>query len=64
MTAISKSTFNFLKELKQNNNRDWFMENKPRHQEAKLEFEGFIDELIASISKFDDSIGHHRKSVV
>lgn len=59
MTTISKSTFNFLKELKQNNNRDWFMDNKPKYQEAKLEFEGFIDDLIASISKFDNSIGHH-----
>ena len=59
MTTISKNTFTFLKELKQNNNRDWFMDHKPRYQEAKLEFEGFIDALIAEIAKFDSSIRHH-----
>ena len=59
MTTISKNTFQFLKELKQNNNRDWFLENKPRYEEAKKEFEVFIDALIAEISKFDGSIGHH-----
>lgn len=59
MTTISKTTFTFLKELKLNNNRDWFMDNKPQYQDAKLEFEGFIDDLIAEISKYDGSIGHH-----
>jgi len=59
MTTISKNTFQFLNELKQNNNRDWFLENKPRYEEAKKEFEVFIDALIAEISKFDGSIGHH-----
>jgi uncharacterized protein (TIGR02453 family) len=59
MTTISKNTFTFLKDLKNNNNRDWFMDNKPKYLDAKLEFEGFIDALIAEISKFDNSIGHH-----
>ena len=59
MSTITKSTLQFLKELKQNNNRDWFMENKPMYEAAKKEFEGFIDGLIAEISKFDPSISHH-----
>ena len=59
MTTISKNTFKFLKELKQKNKRDWFLENKPRYEEAKKGFEVFIDALIAEISKFDGSIGHH-----
>lgn len=59
MATITKNTFQFLKELKQNNNRDWFLENKPRYEEVKKDFEVFIDALIAEISRFDSSIGHH-----
>jgi len=59
MATISKSTFQFLKELKSNNNRDWFLANKPWYQECKKEFEVFIDALIGKISEFDPSIGHH-----
>ncbi len=60
MTIISKNTLTFLADLKADNNRDWFMENKPRYEEAKKEFEHFIDALILEIAKFDPSIAHHR----
>lgn len=60
MTAISKDTFQFLKDLSKNNNRDWFNEHKPRYQEAKDEFEVFVDALIQNITAFDESIGHHK----
>lgn len=59
MKSISKKTFQFLKDLKKNNNRDWFQANKPRYEEAKQEFEEFIDALIAKIAEFDPSIKHH-----
>ena len=60
MTAISKNTMQFLSELKQNNVRDWFLDNKNRFDEAKQEFEAFIDALILEIAKFDPSISHHK----
>ena len=56
---ISKSTFQFLKNLKKNNNRDWFKTNKSKYDEAKVEFEQFLDDLILKISKFDPTIAHH-----
>ena len=31
---ISESTFQFLKDLHKNNNRDWFADQKPRYQKA------------------------------
>ena len=31
---ISESTFQFLKDLHKNNNRDWFADEKPRYQKA------------------------------
>ena len=59
MKNISKDTLKFLKDLKANNNRDWFLANKPRFEVAKNEFEQFIDNLIQEIAKFDSSIAHH-----
>jgi len=53
---ISKASISFLKELKENNNRDWFTDNKNRYELAKIEFEEFISELINEIQKFDKSI--------
>jgi len=62
---ISNKTFQFLKDLKENNNRDWFNANKPRFEEAKAEFEKFIGGLILRIAKFDPAIGElePRKSI-
>lgn len=59
MQTISKSTLQFLKELKKNNNRDWFLDNKKKYETSKAEFIEFIDALIHQISKFDPSIKHH-----
>jgi len=59
MEQISKATLKFLKELKANNNRDWFIANKPRFETAKKEFEAFIENLLLEISGFDPGIGHH-----
>jgi uncharacterized protein (TIGR02453 family) len=53
---LKKSTLSFLKNLKQNNNRDWFNENKHLYEDAKNDYESFVEDLIQSISKFDKSI--------
>lgn len=46
--ALEK-TFSFLKDIRTNNNREWFAENKPvyesAHQEAKLFFESVYEAL-------------------
>ena len=65
MAVIDKSTLAFLKELRKNNNRDWFKYNKPTYEAARYNVEQFLDDLIARISKFDPSIAHHTgKSVM
>lgn len=48
-----KQIIDFLTELKENNNRDWFLANKKRYDKLKKEYQDFIQELIAEISKFD-----------
>jgi len=46
----------FLKDLKHNNNREWFKANKGRYDEAKQEMETLINTLIPGIAKFDPSV--------
>ncbi|HLO44960.1 MAG TPA: DUF2461 domain-containing protein [Leadbetterella sp.] len=56
--GISNELLAFLKDLKANNNKEWFTANKGRYETAKAEFETFITELFARIAVFDPSIGH------
>lgn len=58
MKKINKATLQFLKDLKSNNTREWFNDNKTKYEEAKKNFEEFIDALIMVIAVFDPSIGH------
>lgn len=53
---INKSTFEFLEELKLNNNRDWFVAQKKAYEAAKLDAEKFVGSMIQEISKFDPAI--------
>jgi uncharacterized protein (TIGR02453 family) len=55
---ISSTTLAFLTELKANNERDWFNANKKRYEAAKVEFDVFVDALLAEIAQFDPSIAH------
>jgi uncharacterized protein (TIGR02453 family) len=50
---IQKSTFDFLKKLSLNNNRDWFNNNKDWYEEAKQNAEGFMDALLARMNSHD-----------
>ncbi len=43
----------FLKELDNNNNKEWFEKHKPRYQSLKEDFEIFVADLINDISKSD-----------
>ncbi len=47
----------FLSQLKQNNNREWFNENKAAFQSAKEEHEKLVAKIIGDISQFDSDIG-------
>ena len=55
---ISKETIGFLKQLKKNNNREWFNANKKKFEEAQLDFSKFVAELIAGVTSFDKSVAH------
>tara|TARA_B100001057_G_scaffold170811_1_gene171604 strand:- start:957 stop:1628 length:672 start_codon:yes stop_codon:yes gene_type:complete len=54
MQTIPKNTISFLKELKQNNNRDWFNSNKDRFQTIQTDVKIFAQEVKDSLSISDD----------
>jgi uncharacterized protein (TIGR02453 family) len=53
MYQIQKSTLQFLTDLKNNNNREWFYSNRKRYDDAKDNFETFIQAVINEITGFD-----------
>jgi len=48
----------FLTELSQNNNREWFAENKKWYDQTRADFEQLSKNLIVEISRFDEEIKH------
>ncbi|MBK8413382.1 MAG: DUF2461 domain-containing protein [Bacteroidetes bacterium] len=48
---ITKRTLDFLKALKKNNNREWFDVNRSKYEEAKADFEKFVETLLPLLSK-------------
>ena len=55
---LKKSTVDFLKKLKKNNNREWFSTNKHLYEDAKTDFDTFVYELIQEIGEYDETIAH------
>lgn len=53
---IKPATLAFLADLAENNNRDWFQDNKARHDEARNNVLEFIAEVIKDLSKIDNTI--------
>jgi uncharacterized protein (TIGR02453 family) len=53
---LKKSTLNFLKKLKKNNNRDWFNVNKALYEDARYDFEVLVFDLIQKTAEFDESV--------
>lgn len=48
----------FLSDLKENNNREWFAENKHRYDETRADFEEISQLLINEVARFDEDIKH------
>lgn len=57
-----QKTIDFLKILKNNNNKDWFEKNKADYLTAKEEFESLVDKLIKGLSKNDKKISSQLKA--
>jgi uncharacterized protein (TIGR02453 family) len=53
---IQRHTFDFLKELVENNNREWFQANKERHDKARENVIEFTGEWLKPMHKIDPAI--------
>ena len=53
---LQASTIKFLKDLKKNNNREWFEKNRKSYETAKEDFRSFIQTVIDQHSRNDKSI--------
>lgn len=50
---ISRLTLDFLNDLKKNNNREWFQENKSRYEASHKEMVQFAEKLLELMNKTD-----------
>lgn len=57
MSFIHPKTINFLSNLKENNTREWFNDNRNEYEFARQNFSEFTNSLIAAIASFDSTIG-------
>jgi len=53
---IKASTLKFIKDLEKNNNKPWFEANRNKYENAKADFEQFVQEIIDKHGKNDPDI--------
>lgn len=56
VTMIQPSTFQFIKDLKANNNKEWFEANRKVYQKAKEDFLAQVQALIHGLEGIDEEI--------
>lgn len=50
---IAKPTFQFLKQLKQNNNKEWMDAHRKEYEAAKQDFETFVTAILDGLGAFE-----------
>ncbi|PWS30925.1 DUF2461 domain-containing protein [Pedobacter paludis] len=53
---LKKETLNFIKDVAENNNREWFAENKSRYEEAKTDVLTLVASIIPELAKVDPAL--------
>jgi uncharacterized protein (TIGR02453 family) len=53
---LSKDTLQFLEDLKANNNREWFLDNKKRYEAFKKDLHQLIADLLDAMKPLDPSL--------
>jgi uncharacterized protein (TIGR02453 family) len=51
-----EKVLNFLTQIRENNNRDWFEVHRSEYDEATAQFTAFVEKLIHGISQFDPTV--------
>lgn len=55
---LTQHTLQFLTNLSENNNREWFHANRNDYEKSKAEFEVFCQEVLTGIAQFQDNLLH------
>ena len=55
---ISQKIVHFLSELKKNNNREWFHDNKESYENYKKEYHKLIEDFLGEMIPMDESLRH------
>lgn len=50
--------YNFLRQIDEHNNRDWFHAHQPEYKAARQSFEDYVQEMILRIASFDSSVAY------
>jgi uncharacterized protein (DUF2461 family) len=58
---LNSSTLQFLKDLKDNNDRLWFEKNRSRYEEAHADFMNLFEQLVNEVVKFDRGVAEDRE---
>lgn len=53
---INAGVFEFLKELKNHNNKEWFDANRGRYESTRSEFKTFTEQLLQNCQQFDSDL--------
>ncbi len=53
---FSKDSLQFLDDLKANNNRDWFLENKKRYETFKKDYQQLVGQFLDTLKPLDPSL--------
>ena len=54
--TITQETFNFFKQIEENNNKPWFENNRPLYEAAKANFLEFMEVLLPKIRTIDQIV--------
>jgi uncharacterized protein (TIGR02453 family) len=55
---LTQHTLQFLTNLSENNNREWFHANRNDYDKTKAEFEALCQEILTGIAQFQDNLLH------
>ncbi len=54
MPQYLQATLDFLRDLRANNDRQWFDQNRKRYEVAKANYESFVTDLIVNFGEYED----------
>lgn len=53
---LQTATLDFLRGVKENNDREWFAENKAGYESAKIDFERLVEAVVPKLGELDPAL--------